>query len=67
MKYLLNVKIEPSKHYIHVKGKIENAISNTFYLNENFHMLYAKADNVDIGFKMDIVDHILHSMLYQDQ
>lgn len=53
MKYLLNVKIEPSRHYIHVKGKIENAISNTFYLNENFHMLYSKADNVDIGFKMD--------------
>ncbi|MDD3225353.1 MAG: hypothetical protein PHX70_11760 [Clostridium sp.] len=53
MKYLLNVKIEPSKHYIHVKGKIQNAISNTFYLNEKFNILYARADNLDIGFEMD--------------
>lgn len=53
MKYFLNVKIEPSKHYIYVKGKIQNAISNTFYLNENFHILNVKADSVDIAYQMD--------------
>jgi len=53
MKYLLDVKIDPSKHYIHVTGKVENATSNTFYLNENFHMLYAKVDNTEIGFIID--------------
>lgn len=53
MKYLLDVKIEPDIHYIHVKGKIENAISNTFYLNQSFNIIKARANSVDIGHKMD--------------
>ena len=53
MKYFLKVTIEPSSHYIHVKGKIEDMPGNTLYLNENFTILWVKADNRDATFTMD--------------
>lgn len=53
MKYHLDVSIEPSKHYLHVKGRIENACSNTFYLNENFTVLRTSSNGQSIAFFMD--------------
>ncbi len=53
MKYHLDVSIEPSKHYLHVKGRIENACSSTFYLNENFTVLRTSSNGQSIAFFMD--------------
>ena len=39
MKYFLDVAIQPSRHYIHVRGKILDAVDHLFYLNENFTLL----------------------------
>ncbi len=52
MKYFLEISILPSKHYIRVKGKIENPKSNKFYLNENFTILKASSQGENIGFYM---------------
>jgi hypothetical protein len=53
MKYLLNVRIKPKKHYIYVKCKIENKIGNTFYINENFKIIHAKANCREIAYYID--------------
>jgi len=53
MRYDLDVSIEPASHYLHVRGKIEGAGSNTYYLNENFTLLGAWSMGEKIGFTMD--------------
>lgn len=53
MKYFLEVYIEPTKHYIHVKGRIENAKDNSYYLNENFIILDSASKGEKINFFMD--------------
>ncbi len=53
MKYYLTVDINPKKHYIHVKGKIQSLSSNVFYLNENFNIIYVSSNGKKINWKMD--------------
>lgn len=53
MKYWLDIKIEPCRHYIKVKCKITDKNSDTFYLNGNFDILSAYSDGNKIAYKMD--------------
>ncbi len=52
LKYDLDVSIEPAKHYLHVKGRIEG-IDGALYLNENFTLLHTSSNGQNISCSMD--------------
>ncbi|MDF2944890.1 MAG: hypothetical protein K0S01_3748 [Herbinix sp.] len=53
MEYLLDVQIDPSKHYIKVLCTIKNRVSNTLYINENFIIHSVTAKGKVISHHMD--------------
>lgn len=53
MKYYLELRIEPENHFLHVSGKIEDAESSRFYLNENFTLLHAESEGSEIAVTME--------------